>query len=203
MEARPRAAAAGSSQRSRLFERRRVSVKRTRGWTAALSSLAASAAAGQSEQCFHRALELIEMTFQRWSHRIDPMRPAQVIFEIVARDYRVDAELDDVQTRVRRELHLAQHLLGVIRVLGKNEHEGSALLDGAGDFARVRSSRHHIARSDPTADPDALERRASGIGYRPVARGVRDENIVGHYLEFPCLREAARLFLCRHIFPVP
>ena len=88
-------------------------------------------------------------------------------------------------------------------MLGKNEDERSALLNGAGDFARVRSSRQDIARSDPTPDPDALERGANSVGYRPIARRVRYKNIVGHYFGLRYLREATRLLLCRDVFPVP
>ena len=75
------------------------------------------------------------MSVERRSYRIQPMRTAQVIFQVIAWHYGIDAELDDVQTRVRRELHLSQNLFGVIRMLGKNEDERPALLDGAGNFA--------------------------------------------------------------------
>src|SRR5947208_622570 len=76
--------------------------------------------ARQSEERFHGAFELLEMIFERRSYRIQPMRSAQVVLEIIARRHRIDPELDDVQTRVRCELHLPQDLLGVIRMLGKN-----------------------------------------------------------------------------------
>src|SRR2546423_15225514 len=120
------------------------------------------------------------MIFEGRSYRVQPMGTAQVIFEVVTRQHRIDTELDDVQPRVRRELYLPQDLLGVIRMLGKNEDERPALLDGAGDFSRVRPSGQDIARRDPAANPDALERGANRVGYRAVVRGVRNENIVGH-----------------------
>src|SRR2546421_8289055 len=100
------------------------------------------------------------MIFEGRRYGIEPMRTAQVIFEVVTWQHRIDAELDDVQTRVRRELHFPQDLLRVIRMLGKNEDERPALLDGAGDFSRVRPSGQDIARRDPAANPDALERGA-------------------------------------------
>ena len=120
------------------------------------------------------------MIFEGRCYGIQPMGTAQVIFEVVTRQHRIDTELDDVQPRVRRELYLPQDLFGVIRMLGENEDERSTLLDGAGDFSRVRPSGQDVARRDPAANPDALERGANRVGYRAVIRGVRNENIVGH-----------------------
>ena len=51
------------------------------------------------------------MIFQRRRYRIQPMGATKVIFEIIARFDGVDPELDDVQTRVRGELHFSQDLL--------------------------------------------------------------------------------------------
>ena len=140
--------------------------------------------AWQSEQRFHRASELVEMIFQWRRDRIQPMGTAQVVFKVIARRNGIDAKLDDVQMRVRRQLHFAQHLFGIIRVLREDQDERSALLDRAGDFARVRSARQNIPRSDPAPNPDTLQGRTNGVGYRPVARRVRNENIVRHGFDF-------------------
>jgi hypothetical protein len=86
--------------------------------------------------------------------------------------------------RVRRQLDFAQHLLGIIRVLGKNQDKRSALLNRAGDLARVGAARKNIARRDPAPDPDTLERGASGVGYRAIIRRVRNENIMRHVFDF-------------------
>ncbi len=51
------------------------------------------------------------LIFQGRRYRIQPMGPTKVIFEIIARFDGVDPELDNVQARIGRELHLPQDLL--------------------------------------------------------------------------------------------
>src|SRR5438477_12004024 len=69
-------------------------------------------------------------------------------------------------------------------MLGKNENEGAALLDRARDLAGIGTAGQNVARRDPAPDPDTLERRANGVGYRAIIRRVRNENIVRHVFDF-------------------
>jgi len=120
------------------------------------------------------------MILQRRRNRVEPVRATQVVFEIVTWRDGIDAELDNVQARVRGQLHFPQDLLGVVRMLGKNENKRAALLDGASDFAGIRTARHDIARRDPASDAGTLQRRANGIRYRAIVARVGNENIVRH-----------------------
>ena len=116
------------------------------------------------------------MIFQGRRHRVEPVRAAQVIFEIVAGRDGVDSKLNDVQTRIGGELHLTQDLLGIIRVFRKNQDKRATLLDGAGNFAGIRAARHDIARRDPARYAIRFKICAESFRDRKISGGMTDED---------------------------
>ena len=108
------------------------------------------------EERLNRRGQSSKMVFQRWSQRINPVRRAKEIFEIVVKMNVLDPKLNDVQVRVCRELDFAQDLLGIIRVYREDKHHYLAVLNSARDLSRKRPPRLNIPRSDPTANTGFL-----------------------------------------------
>ena len=104
----------------------------------------------------------------------------RVKLQIVVRSHVLDAELNNVQTRIGSQLQFAQDLWGIIRIRRENQHDGFAFLDRACDLARKRATELHRG-SDPTAgSPPFLEVAQTVIGDRFVFRRMGDENVVRH-----------------------
>jgi len=96
--------------------------------------------------------------------RVEPVRRAQIVTEIVAQRHVFDPQPDNWQVRIDRELDFAQHLFRAVRVPGKNKQRDLALLNGARDFARKRFAGPNVARRDPAANPALLERSTNRLG---------------------------------------
>jgi hypothetical protein len=119
---------------------------------------------------------------QRRRKRVEPVRCAQVITEIVAQRNVGEAQSHDRQMAIYRELHFAEHLLGLIRMARKNEEQYFGLLDRARDLTGKRLPRPYIARRHPAPDPIVFQRGANRLRRFFVLRRMRDENVTGHTL---------------------
>jgi len=112
------------------------------------------------------------MPFQRRSQRVEPVRGAEIVFQIVVREHILDAKLDDVQMCVSSELDFSQDLLGSVCMRRENQHHYFAALDRPRDLAGKGAPRLDIAWGDPTADGCAFNRSAHSISYRFILRRI-------------------------------
>src|SRR2546430_1857815 len=68
------------------------------------------------EECLECSRETAEVLVQWWRNRIEPLQTAEVKLQIVVRSHVLDAELNNVQTRIGSQLQFAQDLWGIIRI---------------------------------------------------------------------------------------
>ncbi len=134
----------------------------------------------RAQQLFDRDLETSDVIREGRSQRIQPVRRAEEVSQVVRQSDVLDAKPHDGQPGIRGQLHFAQHLFGIIRMARENQEHHLAFLNGARDLAGERAARAHVPGSDPASDPRLFERLANGVGYLSVLRRVRNENVMRH-----------------------
>jgi hypothetical protein len=81
-------------------------------------------------------------------------------------------------------LHLAMDLFRLIGARRKDQDHRPTMIDGADDRSGPVGTGCDIARSDPAANPGALQSRAGCIGGRFVLMRMADENVKRHDADY-------------------
>src|SRR5277367_2167124 len=124
--------------------------------------------------------DLLEVAVEGRRYRIEPVRRAQEIFQILTRCEVFDPERDDAQLLVHRALDLAQNLRRGVGMGRHHQYHQVDLFDRLDDRRAPFHAGQDVARRYPASDARGFEPRANRVGNRFVLRRVTDEDVVRH-----------------------
>lgn len=115
-----------------------------------------------------RFRQLIKMFVERFCHRIEPVRGADVEFQISGWLNFLHSKWNDDGVRAGGAFHFAHYLAGFVRLAGEDQDKDRAFVDRIQDSGAIIFSRCDIARRDPTRNAVGFEKTADLVADRFV-----------------------------------
>ncbi len=116
---------------------------------------------------------------------LDPLLVGEHVLQPARGLRSIDAQRIDRLAALRRQLHLAQHVLAAVRRIGEQQQHRAAAIDRRHDLVLVARAHRDIARREPAGDAAIFEIGHERARRGGVGRGVADEQIVLHAASAP------------------